>query len=113
MSNSSFECFCRLCYIKSEERFHDDNILDSLEYLTYEFLYNGFADTEMGCTDHIDYFSLWLMDDDRIVRKSMKTYLDIVIGTELLEGYKVILPSRLSVSTYLSVLHYQPFLGTS
>jgi hypothetical protein len=43
----------------------------------------------------------------------MKTYLDVVICTDLLEGYRVILPSHLSVSTYLSVLHYQSFLGTS
>jgi hypothetical protein len=89
-----------------------------LNYLTYDFtesedIYIGFADREMGCTDHIDYFSLCLIDDDRIVRKSMKTYLDIVLGTELSEGYRVILSSRLSVSTYLSVLDYQSFLGTS
>jgi hypothetical protein len=89
-----------------------------LEYLTYEFTgskdnYNGFADREMGYTDHIDYFSLFLMDEDRIVRKLVKTYLDVIIGTKLSEGYRVILPSRLSVSTYLSVLHYQSFLSTS
>jgi hypothetical protein len=39
----------------------------------------------MGCTDHNDYSSLCLMDDDWIVRKSMKTYLDVVIGAELSE----------------------------
>jgi hypothetical protein len=110
--------FCSLCYIKCEERFHDDDIQDGLEYLTYEFtgskdMYNGFADREMGCTGHIDYFLICLMDDDQIVRKSLKTYLDVVIATELSEGYRVILTSRLSVSTYLSVLYYQSFLGTS
>jgi hypothetical protein len=89
-----------------------------LEYLTYEFtgskdIYNGFADREMGCTDHIDYFSPCPMDDDRIVRKLVKTCLDVVIGTELSEGYIVILSSHLSVSTYLSILHYRSFLGTS
>jgi hypothetical protein len=118
MSNSVVECFCSLCYFQCVERFHDDNIQDGLSYLTYDFIrsediYNGFADREMGCTDHIDYFLLCLMDDNQIVRKSLKTYLDCVIGSELSEGYKVILPSRLSVSTYLSVLHYQSFLGTS
>jgi hypothetical protein len=76
-------------------------------------MYNGFADREMGCTDHIDYFLICLMDDHQIVRKSFKTYLDVVIGTKLSEGYRVILPSHLSVSTYLSVLHYQSFLGIS
>jgi hypothetical protein len=114
MSNSVVECFYSLCV----EMFHDDDIQDGLEYLTYEFIgnkdiYNGFADREMGCTNHIDYFSLCLMDNDRIVRKSVKTYLDVVIGTELSEGYIVISSSRLSVSTYLSILHYQSFLGTS
>jgi hypothetical protein len=90
------------------ERFHDDDIQDGLEYLTYGFtgskdIYNGFADREMGCTHHIDYFSICLMDDDQIVRKS---------GAELSEGYRVILLSRVSVSTYLSVLYYQALLGT-
>jgi hypothetical protein len=100
-----------MCYIKCEERFHDDDIHDVLEYLTYDFtgskdIYNGIADGEMGCSDHIDYFSLCLMDDDRIFRKSMKTYLDVVIGTELSEGFRVVLSSRLSVSTFLSLLHF-------
>jgi hypothetical protein len=108
MCNSIVECFCSLCYIKCEERFHDDDIQDGLEYLIYEFtrskyIYNGFADREMGCTDHIDYFSICLMDDDRIVRKSLKTSLYVVTGTELSEGYRVILPSRVSVSTFLSL----------
>jgi hypothetical protein len=76
-------------------------------------MYNGFVDREMRCTDHIDYFSLCLMDDDRIIRKSVKTYLDVIIGTKLSKGYKVILLSCPSVSTYLSVLHYQSFLGIS
>jgi hypothetical protein len=88
MSNSTAKCFCSLCYIKSEERFHDDDIQDGLEYLTYEFsgskgMYNGFADREMECTNYIDYFLICLMDDHQIVRKSFKTYLDVVIGTEL------------------------------
>jgi hypothetical protein len=68
-------------------------------------MYNGFADREMGCTDHIDYFSICRMDYYHIVRKSLKTYLDVVIGTELSEVYRVILSSCLSVGTYLSVLH--------
>jgi hypothetical protein len=111
MSNSIVKCFCSLCYIRCEEWFHDNDIHDGLEYLIDKFtgskeIYNGFADREMGCTNHIYYFSLCLMDDDQIVRKSLKTYLDVVIGTELSEGYRVILPSCLSVSTYLSVLHY-------
>jgi hypothetical protein len=76
-------------------------------------MYSGFADREMGCTDHNDYFSICLVDDDRIVRKSLRTCLDVVIGTELSEWYSVILSSHLSVSTYLSVSHYQSFLGTS
>jgi hypothetical protein len=110
--------FCSLCYIQCVERFHDDDIQYDLDYLIYDFtrsedIYNGFANREMGCTDHIDYFSLCLMDDDQIVRKLLKTYLDCVIGSELSEGYKVILPSRLSMSIYQSVLHYQSFLGTS
>jgi hypothetical protein len=93
------------------ERFHDDDIHDDLDYLTYDFtgskdIYNGFANREMRYTDHINYFSLCLMDDDGIVRKLLKTYLDCVIGFELSEGYRVILPSRLSVSSYLNVLHY-------
>jgi hypothetical protein len=67
----------------------------------------------MGCTDHIDYFSICLMDDDHIVRKSSKSSLDVVTGTELSEGYIVILLSRLSVSTFRSLLHYQSFLGIS
>jgi hypothetical protein len=118
MCNSIVECFCSLCYIKCEERFHDDGIHDGMEYLMYEFtrskdIYNGFADREMGCTDHIDYFLICLMDDDRIVRKSLKTSLDVVTGTELSEGYRVILPSRLSASTFLSLLHYQSFLVRS
>jgi hypothetical protein len=51
------------------ERFYDDDIQDGLDYLTYDFtgsedIYNGFVDREMSCTDHIDYFSLCLMDDD-------------------------------------------------
>jgi hypothetical protein len=71
MSNSIFKCLCSLCYIKCEERFYDDDIHDGLGYLTYDFtgskvIYNGFADREMECTDHIDYFSLCLMDDDRV-----------------------------------------------
>jgi hypothetical protein len=118
MSNSVIECFCSLCYILCVETFHDDDIHDGLDYLTYKFtgskdIYNGFADREMGCIDHIDYFSLCLIDDDRIVMKLVKTYLNYVIGAKLSEGYIVILLSRLSVSTYLSVLHYQSFLGTS
>jgi hypothetical protein len=120
MCNFIVECFCSLCYIKYEERFHDDDIHDGIimEYLIYEFIgrkniYNGFADREMGCTDHIDYFSICLMDDDHIVRKSLKTFLDVVTSTELSEGYRVILPSHLSVSTFLSLLHYPPFLGRS
>jgi hypothetical protein len=89
-----------------------------MEYLICEFtgskdIYNDFADKEMGCTDHIDYFSIYLMDDDHIVRKLLKTSLDVVTGTELSEGYRVILPSRLSVSTFLSLLHYQSFLCRS
>jgi hypothetical protein len=67
----------------------------------------------MGYTDHIDYFLIYLMDDDRIVKKSLKTSLDIVTGTELSEGYRVILLSRVSVSTFLILLHYQSFLGRS
>jgi hypothetical protein len=64
------------------ERFHD-YIQDGLDYLTYGFtrsedIYNVFADREMGYTDHIDYFSLRLMDDDQILRKSLKTYLHCV-----------------------------------
>jgi hypothetical protein len=118
MCNSIVECFCSLCYIKCEERFYDDDIQDGMEYLTYEFtgskdIYNGFADREMGCADHIDYFSIYLMDDDHIVRKLLKTSLDVVTSTELLEGYKVILQSRVSVSTFLSLLHYKSFLGRS
>jgi hypothetical protein len=94
MCNSIFECFCSLCYIKCEEGFHDDDIHDGLGYLTYEFtgskdIYNGFANREMGCTDHIDYFSLCVMDDDCVVRKSTKTYPEVVIGTNLSEGYKL------------------------
>jgi hypothetical protein len=46
------------------------------------------------------------MDDDRIFRKSMKTNLDVVTGTELSEGFRVVLSSRLSVSTFLSLLHF-------
>jgi hypothetical protein len=53
------------------------------------------------------------MDDDQIVRKAVKNYLDVIIGTKLSEGHKVILLPCLSVSTYMSVLHYQPFLGIS
>jgi hypothetical protein len=68
-------------------------------------MYNDFADREMACADHINYFSICLMDDNRIVKKLLKTYPDVVIGTELSKGYRVILLSRLSVSTYLSVLH--------
>jgi hypothetical protein len=88
-----------------------------MDYLTYDFtrsedINKEFADKEMGCTNHINYFSLCLMEDDRIIRKSLKTYLDCVISSELSEGFRVILPSRLSVSTYLSVLHYPSFLGT-
>jgi hypothetical protein len=67
----------------------------------------------MGCTDHIDYFLICLMDDDHIVRKSSKSSLDVVTGTELSEGYIVILLSRLSVSTFRSLLQYQSFLGIS
>jgi hypothetical protein len=118
MCNFIVEYFCNLCYIKYEEWFHDDDMQGGMEYLAYEFtgskdIYNDFAYREMGCTDHIDYFSICLMDDDRIVRKSSKTYLDVVTCTELSEGYIVILPSCLSVSTFLSLLHYQSFLGTS
>jgi hypothetical protein len=118
MCDSIVECFCSLCYIKCEERFHDDDKHDGMEYLTYEFtgskdMYNGFADREMGCTNHIDYFSICLMYDDHIVKKSLKTYLDVVIGTELLEGYRVILLPCLSLSSFLSLLHYQSFLCTS
>jgi hypothetical protein len=118
MCNSIVEYFCSLCYIKCEEMFHDDDIQDGMEYLIYEFtgskdIYNGFADREMGCTNHVDYFSICLMDDDRIVRKSLKTSLDVVTGTELSEGYRVILSSRLLVSTFLSLLHYQSFLRRS
>jgi hypothetical protein len=81
------------------ERFHDDDIDDGMADLIYEFIgsqdiYNRFADREMGCTDHIAYFSLCLMDDDRTFKKS---------GVEMSEGYRVILSDRLSVSTYLSV----------
>jgi hypothetical protein len=109
MSNSIVEFFCSLCYIQCVERFHDNDVHDGLDYLTYEFtsnkdIYNGFADREMGCIDHIDYFLLYLMDDDQIVRKYC---------AKLSDGYIVILSSRLSVSNYLSVLHYQSFLGTS
>jgi hypothetical protein len=111
MSNFIVECFCSLCYIKCEERFHHDDIYDVLEYLTYDFtgskdIYNGFTDGEMGCSNHIDYVSLCLIDDDWIFRKSMKTYLDVVTGIELSEGFRVVLPSRLSVSTFLSLLHF-------
>jgi hypothetical protein len=45
--------------------------------------------------------------------KSSKTYLYVVTGTELSEGHRVILPPFLLVSTFLSLLHYQSFLGTS
>jgi hypothetical protein len=91
------------------ERFHDDDIDDGMADITYEFIgsydiYYGFADREMGCTDHIAYFLLCLMDDDRTFRKSI---------AEMLEGYRVILPDRLLVITYLSVLHYHSFLGIS
>jgi hypothetical protein len=90
MCNSIVGCFCSLYYIKCEERFHDDDIQDGMEYLIYEFtrskdIFNGFADREMGCTNHIDYFSICLMDHDHIVRKSLKTSLDVVTGTELSE----------------------------
>jgi hypothetical protein len=85
------------------ERFHDDDIDDGMTNVTYEFIgsqdiYNGFAIREMGCKDHIYYFSLCLMDDDRTFRKS---------GAEMSEGYRVILWARLLVSIYLSVLYYQ------
>jgi hypothetical protein len=118
MCSSIVECFCSLCYIKCEGRFHDDNIQDDMEYLTYEFtwskdMYNGFADREMGCTDHNDYFSICVNDDKHIVKKLSKTYLDVVTGIELSKGYIVILSSCLLVSTFLSLLHYQSFLGTS
>jgi hypothetical protein len=68
------------------ERFHDDNIDDGMADLVFEFIgsqdiYNGFADREMECTDHIDYFSLYLMDDDRTFMKS---------GAKMSEGYRVI-----------------------
>jgi hypothetical protein len=118
MCNSIVKCFCSLYYIKCEERFHDDDIQDGMKYVTYEFtrskdIYNGFADREMGCTDYIDYFSIYLMDDDRTVTKSLKISLDVVTGTELSKGYRVILSSCVSVSTYMSLLHYQSFLGRS
>jgi hypothetical protein len=58
----------------------------------------------MVCTDHIDYFSLCLMDDDRTFRKS---------GAKMSEGYIIILSARLSVSAYLSVIHYQLFYTIS
>jgi hypothetical protein len=84
------------------ERFHDNDRDDGMADLTYEFIwsqdmYNGFADREMGCTKHIDYFSLCLMNDDQTFKKS---------GAEMSEGYRAILSVRLSVSTYLSVLFY-------
>jgi hypothetical protein len=77
--------------------------------VTYEFtkshdIHSEFADREMGNTDHIDYFLLCLMDDDRTFRKSI---------TEKSKSYRVILLAHLSVSTYLSVLHYQSFFVIS
>jgi hypothetical protein len=91
------------------ERFHDNDIDDGMADLTYEiigsqYIYNGFANREMGCTDPINYLSLCLMDDDRTFKK---------FGAEMSEGYRVILSARLSVSTYLSVLYYQSFLVIS
>jgi hypothetical protein len=43
--------------------FYGDDIRDGLDYLSYDFtgsedIYNRFADREIGCTNHIDYFSL-------------------------------------------------------
>jgi hypothetical protein len=52
MSNSVVECFCSHCYIQCVDKFHDDDIQDGLDYLTYDFtrsedIYNRFADKEM------------------------------------------------------------------
>jgi hypothetical protein len=44
------------------------------------------------------------MDDDWTFKK---------YGAEMSEGYRIILSGCLLVSTYLSVLHYQSFLGIS
>ena len=87
------------------ERFHDVDIDDGMPGVTYAFtgshdIYSGFADKEMGSTDHIDYFSLCLMDDDKTFRKS---------EAKKSEGYRVIMPTHVSVSTFLSILHYQSF----
>ena len=64
------ETFCRFCYIQHFERFNDVDISEdpSISGLNYEFrgshqIYSGFADKEMGSTDHIDFFRCvyWMM----------------------------------------------------
>jgi len=92
-----FLFICSICYITYFEIFYDDDLLDNVPGVLYSFkgihdIFNGFADGEMGNSDEIDFFSLCLTDDDKTFRKS-----DSVRTT----GYRVVLPSCISVSTFL------------
>jgi hypothetical protein len=51
-------------------------------------IYDGFADGEMGCSDHLDIFSLCLMADDKTYRSGS-------------ESYRISLPTNFSVSSFL------------
>lgn len=72
----------------------------------------GFADKEMTSSDHIDYFLLCLMDDDRTSRKS---------SDDMAECYRVIFDStshsiihlfyciRLSTLLFYMLSHFEQF----
>jgi hypothetical protein len=88
--------FCRFNYISFTEQFHQDDVKDvnDLPSITYSFkgwqsIKEGFDDKEMASSDHLDYFALCLMDDDKTLRKT---------ETRSCQGFRIVLPVAFAVS---------------
>jgi hypothetical protein len=83
--------FCSTSYIQCTERLHsgDDAKLVGISEFNYSIkgfeVHEGFADGEMGSSDCIDIFAIFLMSDDKKYRPRAS-------------GYRIILPTVISVS---------------
>ena len=75
----------------------DATDIKSIEYSFqgWDSIRQGFADNEMASNDHLDFFALCLMDDDKTFRKN---------NHQSTQGFRIVLPLNFIVSNDSAVL---------
>ena len=87
----------RLEYIKYTEHYHEADVSgpDDLKFVTYAFrgandIKEGFDDKMLGNSDHVDIFSVFMMNDDKTLRKNAHGVC--------CRGFRIVVPTSFSVS---------------